>query len=65
MPEERPFHPHLTLSRIRPPADVSNVVDDLPPFPRSMSVRSVGCFESTLRGGRPARYTEIDTFELR
>ena len=64
MPEERPFHPHLTLSRIRPPADLTDVVDGLPPFPRSMAVASVGCFESTLRGGRPAVYTEIDTFEL-
>lgn len=64
MPEERPFHPHLTLSRIRPPADLTDVVTDLPPFPRSMPVRSVGCFESTLRGGSPAVYTEIDTFAL-
>jgi 2'-5' RNA ligase len=28
MPEERPFHPHLTLSRIRPPADVRGLVDE-------------------------------------
>jgi 2'-5' RNA ligase len=64
MPEERPFHPHLTLSRIRPAADVSDVVEDVPPFPRAMAVRTVGCFESTLRGGRPAVYTEVDTFDL-
>lgn len=26
-PEERPFRPHLTLSRIRPPLDVSDLTD--------------------------------------
>ncbi|HJQ78005.1 MAG TPA: RNA 2',3'-cyclic phosphodiesterase [Acidimicrobiia bacterium] len=28
LPEERPFHPHLTLSRIRPPADVRDLLDE-------------------------------------
>jgi 2'-5' RNA ligase len=28
IPEERPFHPHLTLSRIRPPADVRDLIDE-------------------------------------
>lgn len=26
-PEERPFHPHLTLARIRPPADLRELID--------------------------------------
>lgn len=26
-PEERPFHPHVTLSRIRPPLNVSHLLD--------------------------------------
>lgn len=28
LPEERPFHPHLTLSRIRPPADVRDLLEE-------------------------------------
>lgn len=64
MPEERPFHPHLTLARIRPPADIAPAIARVPPFPRSMPVTSVACFESTLRGGKTAIYTEIDTFDL-
>lgn len=28
LPEERHFHPHLTLSRIRPPVDVRGIVDE-------------------------------------
>lgn len=27
-PEERPFHPHLTLARVRPPADVTRLTDE-------------------------------------
>ncbi|HKX74120.1 MAG TPA: RNA 2',3'-cyclic phosphodiesterase [Acidimicrobiia bacterium] len=30
-PEERPFAAHLTLSRLRPPADVSALIDDYEP----------------------------------
>jgi RNA 2',3'-cyclic 3'-phosphodiesterase len=26
-PEDRPFHPHLTLSRVRPPEDVRSLLD--------------------------------------
>lgn len=65
MPEERPFHPHLTLSRIRPPQDISELVDALPRFPRTMVVASFGCWESTLQGSRPSTYTELDTIALR
>jgi 2'-5' RNA ligase len=28
LPEERPFHPHLTLARVRPPVDVRDIVDE-------------------------------------
>ena len=64
MPEERPFHPHLTLSRIRPPRDMSAVVERFPRFPRSMKVTSVALYESTLRGRNHAVYTVIDRIEL-
>jgi 2'-5' RNA ligase len=64
MPEERPFHPHLTLSRVRPPRDLSTVVEGFPRFPRSMAVTNVGLYESTLRGRDHAVYTEIDRVEL-
>lgn len=65
MPEERPFHPHLTLSRIRPPRDISALVESVPRFPRSMPVTSLGCWDSSLQGRRPATYTQLETIELR
>ena len=35
--EERPYHPHLTLSRIRPWQDVSDLVDRVSAFPLDRS----------------------------
>jgi len=63
MPEERPFHPHLTLSRIRPPQDVRELVADVPVFPLTQQVGRVTVFESHLGGG-PAVYEALETFEL-
>jgi len=61
--EGRPFHPHLTLSRIRPPVDVRSLVEETPPFAVKMSVPAVTLFESHLgRGG--ARYEVIDEIGL-
>jgi len=60
-PEERPFHPHVTLSRIRPPADVRRIVDaDLT---LSWRCERVVVFRSHLgRGG--ATYEPLDSMDL-
>lgn len=63
-PEERPFHVHLTLSRIRPHQDVRPVVARVPAFPRRLAVDAVTLYRSHLgRGG--ARYQEEERFPLR
>ncbi len=57
VPEERPFVPHLTLSRVRPPADVRALIEAVPPFDGVMDVRRVDLFESV---AGPRRYPIID-----
>jgi 2'-5' RNA ligase len=61
LPEERPFHPHLTLARIRPPADVRELVDE----ELSLSLRCdhVIVYRSHLGRG-PARYEPLDRVDL-
>jgi 2'-5' RNA ligase len=63
MPEERPFHPHLTLSRIRPPQDVRRLVDRTPAFRLQQAVGHVTLFETVLGRG-PATYVPLETFRL-
>lgn len=63
MPEERPFHPHLTLSRIRPSRDVRLLLDEVPAFPLTQRVEAITVFESHLGGG-PAVYELLDRFPL-
>jgi RNA 2',3'-cyclic 3'-phosphodiesterase len=63
-PVERPFVPHVTLSRIRPHQDVTALLARLPPFPVTMPVRAVTLYRSTLRPGG-AVYDVVDTVELR
>lgn len=63
IPEERPFHPHLTLSRIRPPQDVRRLTKTMPVFPLSQSVTHVTVFESYLQRG-PAVYAPLERFAL-
>ncbi len=61
--EERPFHPHVTLSRIRPHQDVRPVIDGAAPFPARVDVEDVALYQSHLgRGG--ARYEEVEQFPL-
>ena len=61
--EERPYHPHLTLSRVRPAVDVRELVDRFPAFDAAMRVDAVTMFESHLeRGG--ARYEVLDRVGL-
>ena len=62
-PEDRPYHAHLTLSRVRPPVDVTDRIAAFPAFDVAMPVTAVTLFESVLgRGG--ASYTAIDTVPL-
>jgi 2'-5' RNA ligase len=61
--EGRPFHPHLTLSRIRPPADVRRLIDEVEPAGVKLDVAAVTLYRSVLGRG-PARYEVVDTVEL-
>lgn len=62
-PEDRPFNPHLTISRIRPQEDVSPLVESFEPIGGTMRVESVDLYESHLgRGG--ARYAVVESFDL-
>jgi 2'-5' RNA ligase len=61
--EDRPFRPHLTLSRIRPPVDVTALIDSFPGARLGWRCRSVVVYRSHLgRGG--ARYEPLETFPL-
>ena len=61
--EDRPFHSHLTLSRIRPPVDVSELVAAVPVFDVTMAVDEITVFRSHVgRGG--ARYEAVERIAL-
>ena len=59
----RPFSPHLTLSRIRPPQDLRALVASAPPAEVEMVVKEVTVFRSHLGGG-PPRYEEMERIPL-
>ncbi len=60
-PEERPFRPHLTLARVRPPADVRELVRE--EIDLGWTCDRVVVYRSHLGGG-PARYETLETFLL-
>ena len=62
-PEGRPFHAHLTLSRIRPPQDVRPLIDVVEPVGVKLDVDAVTLYRSVLGSG-PARYEVVDRVEL-
>ncbi len=62
-PEEKSFKPHLTLSRIQPPRDLTRAIAGVPPLELRMPVREVVVFRSHLGGG-PARYEAVERFPL-
>lgn len=61
--EDRPFRAHLTLSRIRPPQDVSKLVEVSSALRVRDWVDSVTLFRSHLGSGG-TRYEVLDKFEL-
>lgn len=62
-PEDRPFHPHLTVSRFRPRQDVTPAVAGSTPAGVAMEVDRMTVFQSHLgRGG--ARYEPLEEFPL-
>lgn len=62
-PEGKPWKPHLTLSRIQPPRDVTQAIGRVPPLEVGMRVEDVVLFRSHLGGG-PARYEAVERFAL-
>lgn len=60
--EERPFRPHLTLSRIRPPADVMGLIGE--PVPGRWRADRVVVYRSVPSDGGH-RYEPLETFRLR
>lgn len=61
---DRPFHAHLTLARLRPKQDVNRLVERFPAFPLTQTVGEVVLFRSHLgRGG--ARYERFGALPLR
>lgn len=62
-PEGRPFHPHLTLARVRPPVDVRPLVDLVEPAGVRFDVNAVTLYRSVLGSG-PVTYEVVDTIDL-
>jgi 2'-5' RNA ligase len=62
-PEGRPFHPHLTISRMRPPENVRTLLDG-ESLGIAMDVTAVTLYRSILGGNRPAEYEAIEVVDL-
>lgn len=62
-PEERPFHPHITLSRLRPPHDLRALIDSIPHLRLRMAVDAMTVFRSRTGSGG-MRYEAIETLAL-
>jgi len=63
VPEDRPYHPHLTLARIRPPADVTELVANFAECQIELAVGAITLFESLVEPGG-ARYEAVDYLDL-
>lgn len=61
--EDRPFHPHLTLSRIRPPQDVTVLIDDSEDLGIGWRCDELVVYQSHLGGGDP-RYEPLERMPL-
>ena len=60
-PEERPYQPHLTLSRIRPPQDIGALTTET--FDLRWSCREIVVYQSELGEGGVI-YEPLETFTL-
>ncbi len=63
-PEERPFHPHVTLARVRPPRNVVALVEQSEPAGVRLAVEEVTLYRSRLGGRAGSSYEVVDTIEL-
>jgi 2'-5' RNA ligase len=63
-PEDRPFRPHLTLSRIRPPADVSSLIQAFGDTGIAWRCETMVVYRSRSGPGGP-RYEPLEVFDLR
>ncbi len=61
-PEDRPYIPHVTLSRLRPDEDIRWLIDTLVLPPIRFEVTSVGLYRSHLAGS--TWYEQIEEFPL-
>jgi 2'-5' RNA ligase len=61
--EERPFHPHVTLSRIRPPQDLTRLIAGTGDLRVRTRVDALTLFRSHLGRGT-AHYEILERFEL-
>jgi RNA 2',3'-cyclic 3'-phosphodiesterase len=62
-PEPKPYSPHLTLSRVNPPADLRRAIGSAKPFGGRMTADAFVLFRSQLGGG-PPRYERMLTLPL-
>ena len=62
-PEDRPFHPHLTLARLRPPQDLRSVRGSFQAFDVETRVTEITLFESHL-SPEGARYEARERMDL-
>jgi 2'-5' RNA ligase len=62
--EERPYHPHLTVSRLRRPGNLADLIEGFESAPIEMPVVEVVLYRSHLRP-EGARYEALERFSLR
>jgi 2'-5' RNA ligase len=61
--EGRGFTPHLTLSRLDPPQNISALLAQRHAYDVEMTARALILYRSQM-GGDPARYEEVARFDL-
>ena len=62
-PAERPFVPHLTLARLRPPRDVRKLLDSFAEFTVPVRIDAVTLFRTSPTAGG-VTYTALERFPL-